>query len=244
MRDQIECMIDELQEDVRYFIEVKARVTIDLPRYRSFYDKIQRFVGCFGLVDTAEWKELDKWLIHTSREHMVNKEACAIQRALEALKERALLIQNNARDNYWNYVHPKITAVARDAFESNLFELSVEAAFKELSVQVKARIKKEFPESRIEKDGVSLMQTVFSPNNPMLKVEYEIESTSGRDTQTVYMNMFAGAISAIRNPKAHENMTISNDDAIRKLYFASMLMYKLDNSIAVHRPGSGGKQCR
>ena len=151
------------------------------------------------------------------------------------MKERALRMQNNVHDNYWNYVHPKITAVARGAFESNLFALSVEAAFKELNVQVKARIKKEFPESRMEKDGVSLMQTVFSPNNPMLKVEYEIESASGRDTQAGYMNMFAGAISAIRNPKAHENMTISKDDAIRKLYFASMLMYKLDNAIAVHR---------
>ena len=50
----------------------------------------------------------------------------------------------------------------------------------------------------------------------MLKVEYEIESASGRDTQAGYMNMFVGAISAIRNPKAHENMTISKDDAIRK----------------------------
>ena len=69
----------------------------------------------------------------------------------------------------------------------------------------------------------------------MLKVEYEIESASGRDTQAGYMSMFVGAISAIRNPKAHENMTISKDDAIRKLYFASMLMYKLDNAIAVHR---------
>lgn len=241
MRSQIECTIDELQEDVRYFIEVRARVTIDLPRYRTFYDKIQQFVGRFGLENTAEWKELDKWLIHTSREHMVDREACAIQRALDALKERALQIQNNVQNNYWNNVHPKITAVARDAFESNLFAVSVEAAFKELNVQVKARIKKEFPEVGIEKDGVSLMQTVFSPNNPMLKVESEIESTSGRDTQMGYMNMFMGAISAIRNPKAHANMRISKDDAIRKLYFASMLMYKLEDAIAVH--GQGKAEC-
>ena len=237
MRGQIECTINELQEDVRYFIEVRARVTIDLPRYRTFYDKIQQFVGRFGLENTAEWKELDKWLLHTSREYMVDKEACAIQRALDALKERALQIQKNVHNNYWNYVHPKIIAVARAAFESNLFALSVEAAFKELNVQVKARIKKEFPELRMEKDGVSLMQTVFSPTNPMLKVEPEIESTSGRDTQMGYMNMFAGAISAIRNPKAHENMTISKDDALRKLYFASMLMYKLENAIAAHGQG-------
>jgi len=40
--------------------------------------------------------------------------------------------------------------------------------------------------------------------------------------------MFSVAISAIRNPKAHENITISKDDAIRKLMLASMLMYKLE----------------
>ena len=199
--------------------------------------KIQQFVGRFGLENTLEWKQLDKWLLHTSREYMVNMEACEIQRALDALKERALQIQDNVHDNYWNYVHPKITAVAREAFKSNLFALSVEAAFKELNVQVKVRIKKEFPELCLEKDGVSLMQTVFSPNNPLLKVESEIESTSGRDTQMGYMNMFVGAISAIRNPKAHENMTISKDDAIRKLYFASMLMYKLEDAIAVYGKG-------
>ena len=42
--------------------------------------------------------------------------------------------------------------------------------------------------------------------------------------------MFSGAMSAIRNPKAHENMVISRDDAVRKLIFASMPMYKLDAS--------------
>ena len=233
MRDQIESTIDELQEDVRHFIEIKGQVTIDLPRYRAFYDKIQRFIGRFGLEDTVEWKELDKWLVHTSRGKMLRNEACEIQRALNALKACAMQRQNNDHDNYWNCVHPKIVEVSRKAFESDLFAAAVEAAFKEINVQVKERIKKEFPEQRIEKDGVPLMQAVFSAANPMLKVEYDIESMSGKDTQFGYMNMFAGAMSAIRNPKAHENMTISKEDAMRKLYFASMLMYKLESSVAV-----------
>ena len=46
------------------------------------------------------------------------------------------------------------------------------------------------------------------------------------------MEMFAGAMIGIRNPKAHNNQTISKADAIRKLHFASMLMYKLDNELA------------
>ena len=45
-----------------------------------------------------------------------------------------------------------------------------------------------------------------------------------------YMLMFSGVMSAIRNSKAHENMVISRDDAVWKLIFASMLMYKLDAS--------------
>ena len=46
------------------------------------------------------------------------------------------------------------------------------------------------------------------------------------------MEMFAGAMIGIRNPKAHNNQTISKADAIRNLHFASMLMYKLDNEWA------------
>lgn len=57
-----------------------------------------------------------------------------------------------------------------------------------------------------------------------------LDTQTNKDTQQGYMMMFAGAMSAIRNPKAHENMTISKDDAVRKLMFASMLMYKLDAS--------------
>jgi hypothetical protein len=40
-------------------------------------------------------------------------------------------------------------------------------------------------------------------------------------------------MSALRNPKAHANITITNtkDDAMRRLMFASMLMYKIDEAI-------------
>lgn len=90
MKDDINKVIDELQESVRFFIEVKARVTIDLPQYRGFYDTIQRFIGQHKLENTAEWKELDRWLIRTSREYVTQQEAVAIHRALEGLHGRGL----------------------------------------------------------------------------------------------------------------------------------------------------------
>ena len=43
--------------------------------------------------------------------------------------------------------------------------------------------------------------------------------------------MLVGAMAALRNPKAHENITISADDAWRRLMFASMLMYEIDEAV-------------
>ena len=44
--------------------------------------------------------------------------------------------------------------------------------------------------------------------------------------------MFAGAMDALRNPKSHQNIIIAKEDAMRRLIFASMLMYKIDELVA------------
>ena len=75
------------------------------------------------------------------------------------------------------------------------------------------------------------MQAAFSVQNPIIKLG-DISTETGTNVQQGYMEMFAGAMIGIRNPKAHNNQTISKADAIRKLHFASMLMYKLDNELA------------
>lgn len=43
--------------------------------------------------------------------------------------------------------------------------------------------------------------------------------------------MMAGAMSALRNPKSHEIITISAEDSMRRLVFGSMLMYKIDEAM-------------
>ena len=124
-------------------------------------------------------------------------------------------------------LHPAIVSVSESRMKSGHYADAVEGAFKELNNAVKDRVR-----SRLnnELDGQKLMQRVFSPDNPVLMVDDNLDTQTNRDTQQGYMMMFAGAMSAIRNPKAHENMTISEDDAVRKLAFASMLMYKFDAS--------------
>ena len=46
-----------------------------------------------------------------------------------------------------------------------------------------------------------------------------------------YMQMFVGAISALRNPKAHENIRLDREECKKRLVFASMLMDKLDEGV-------------
>ena len=49
--------------------------------------------------------------------------------------------------------------------------------------------------------------------------------------QKGYMQMFVGAISALRNPKAHENIRLDREECKKRLVFASMLMDKLDEGV-------------
>ena len=134
---------------------------------------------------------------------------------------------NEIIEDIWQMMHPEIIRIAQQRFENGFYADAVEAAFKEINLQVKTKCK----DRHQNKDGKGLMTIAFSANNPVLK--FEPSSTfSEYDIQEGYMHMFAGAMQGIRNPKAHENDVIDKADALRKLAFASMLMYKLDTVIA------------
>ena len=79
------------------------------------------------------------------------------------------------------------------------------------------------------------MTTVFSSNNPI--VEYcDRSTTTGQNKQKGFMQMLAGAMSALRNPKAHSNTeTVSKEEAFRRLATASMLMYAIDEAVKYSR---------
>ena len=68
----------------------------------------------------------------------------------------------------------------------------------------------------------------------MLKV-CDISIDTGMNEQKGLMFMLQGAMSALRNPKAHSNITISKDDAMRRIIYASMLMYKIDEAVKYSR---------
>lgn len=123
-------------------------------------------------------------------------------------------------------MHFDIDVLSKKAMQAGLYADAVERAFKAINSRIKKIVKGQVATGD---DGVKLMQKVFSENNPLIRLASD-DDPSGADVQRGYMHMFIGGMSAIRNPKAHDNIEIDKNDALRKLYFASMLMYKLDEA--------------
>jgi uncharacterized protein (TIGR02391 family) len=65
------------------------------------------------------------------------------------------------------------------------------------------------------------MNTVFSPKAPTLKFN-NLASDSDRSEQQGMMHLFAGAMLAFRNPRAHQ---LVSDDAEKALEIISFLSY-------------------
>lgn len=129
----------------------------------------------------------------------------------------------------WGLVHAKVRAVAESRFSSGHFADSVEAAMKAVNEKVREIVKRETGE---EWDGANLMFKAFSPDHPILKIGDN--TNSGKDMQRGYQQIFAGAMTGIRNPKAHGNITIDPVRAIHLIYLASLLMSQIDAATVNH----------
>ena len=77
---------------------------------------------------------------------------------------------------------------------------AVEEAFKLLDNLVKKKAELH----TTDLTGAQLMQRVFSPNKPKLKLNSGITS-SEQNEQSGYMQIFAGCMTGIRNPRAHDS---------------------------------------
>jgi uncharacterized protein (TIGR02391 family) len=138
------------------------------------------------------------------------------------IKETTKLLQLD----FWGIIHKDIIRVAKNKIEDGYYADAVESAFKEVNKRVKEIVKNRTGE---ELDGASLMYKALSERNPIIVLD-DLSSETGRNIQKGYMQIFAGAMTGIRNPKAHENITISREKAAHFIFLASLLMYKLDEA--------------
>ena len=130
----------------------------------------------------------------------------------------------------WSYIHPLIQKSSKKLFEDGHFANAAEDAFIEFNSRAKAIYKKLVPSATTIPDGTDLMHKLFG-SNPLLCPVCDTSTESGDNYQQGFHFMTAGAMSALRNPKAHSNdEVLTSEEAMRRLMFASMLMYKLDEA--------------
>lgn len=121
-----------------------------------------------------------------------------------------------------NY-HDEIVRASGELFTNGHYANAVEDACKVLDSFVQLR------SGRTDISGTKLMQTVFSPNAPILAFN-DMLSESDKSEQQGMMHLFSGVILAIRNPRAHNLIQDDPDQALEYIGLINMLLKSLDRT--------------
>jgi uncharacterized protein (TIGR02391 family) len=119
-------------------------------------------------------------------------------------------------------LHPEIARVATKLFNDGHYANAVEASVKALNGYVRYR-------SGLDFDGMTLMERVFNPNNPVLKFN-ALADQSDKDEQKGFMMMFCGAVAGLRNPRAHGFINDEPERALEFIAYVSLLAKLLDGA--------------
>jgi len=147
--------------------------------------------------------------------------------------EQSTAIQNVFKDSLQLFdallLHPKITKVSKKLFADTHYALAIFEAFKAVNnaVKKKSGIK--------DKDGQALMGYVFNEERPIIRLN-SLKTQSDKDEQNGFKLLYMGAMTGIRNPKAHDHIIQSDPSrTLKYLALASLLMEKIDKSTRSRR---------
>lgn len=120
-------------------------------------------------------------------------------------------------------IHSDISTVSLKLFDNGHYSQATFEAFKYIDNEVKKL-------SKVNESGYKLMIAAFSESSPKIKLT-KLQSQSEIDEQTGYRFIFAGAMSAIRNPRGHDMNIDPIDRCLDHLSFASVLMRRLEERV-------------
>jgi uncharacterized protein (TIGR02391 family) len=126
---------------------------------------------------------------------------------------------------------PRIRRTTRGLYQDGYYALAVEECFKSINDAVK-----DLSDSR--EDGAPLMRRVLSVRQPVLALN-DLKTESDENEQQGYMDIFAGCMTGIRNPRAHKAEYLDAPDrALEMIAWGQHLMQKLSRSRVVANPAS------
>lgn len=120
-------------------------------------------------------------------------------------------------------LHPAIERATGQLYRDGHYANAVEDGVKALNALVRMN-------SGIEdRDGTTLMEFTFNPKNPILKFN-KLNDDSDIDEQRGFMLMFSGAVSGLRNPRAHRIIKDDPEMALEFIAYISLLAKLVDKS--------------
>lgn len=120
-------------------------------------------------------------------------------------------------------IHSEISFVSLNLFDDGHYSQATFEAFKYLDIAVKKL-------SGVNDSGYKLMMAAFAEANPKIKLT-TLATQSEVDEQMGYKFIFAGAMSAIRNPRGHDINIDPIDRCLDHLSFASVLLRRLEDTV-------------
>jgi len=172
-------------------------------------------------LDRASWNTLRPTPIHeviASVKKSKDRELANLHTIIDLFKEKisdgGTSPETRAKRAFGELdLEPSVAGACEALFKNGHYSDAVETACKVLDnlVQIKS--------GKFEVTGVPLMQSVFSPNKPVLKFN-EQTNDSEKSEQQGMMWLYSGAMAALRNPRAHG---IVKDDPERALEYLSLI---------------------
>lgn len=117
-------------------------------------------------------------------------------------------------------IHPDIAGVSVRLFDNGHYSQATFESFKYLDVQVKKL-------SGINDSGYKLMMAAFAEAAPKIKLT-DLLTSSDIDEQMGFKFIFAGVMSAIRNPRGHDITSDPIDRCLDHLSVASVLLRRME----------------
>lgn len=220
-------LADEIGDDTVHAMENKINATLlDIFGYNTIaYNQYQATnLVCASIVINGRYNNYKRRLPYIKKS--VASAIANLDTIIDLFEERLTPHGNDLSGIIHVYeglaLHRDIERAASKLYLDGHYSNAVEAAVKALNNLVRLR-------TGLEIDGTSLMEKTFSINTPLLKFN-DLLSQLDKDEQKGFMYLFSGAVSGLRNPRAHGFINDDPERALEFIAFVSLLAKLLDEA--------------